>query len=239
MREKGFIPLIGLVLLLMLSGTAIAGYVYFNKSNPPVETVTSLKNSTSPTQATDTAKLEAPVAPVPSDSCSGGCQALMDAKIAQLKKELLAVISKSPTPGSSVILPNPTSPPSQNQTTSQPKEIYLYFGVNGSTQSMSWTDIAGTQINFNPSNYPGAKGFYFQANLQSDAPDRTVYARIYDATHTVGVQGSDIEYTGLTSTLKESSSLTFLSGSISLKTQIKSLVGNLATVSNPRIKIVY
>lgn len=168
----------------------------------------------------------------PSTSCLADCQAAIEAKIAQLKEQLLKTL-QTPTPKPQ------TKPTAQQQTQTQPKEIYINFGNGGTTTATSWTDISGTDMNFDAVNYGGAKAFYFQGNLKSDATDRQTYARIYDVTHSVGVQGAEMNYAGLVSKLTESGSLTFLSGRLTLRVQIHSLNGNLATIENPKIRIVY
>lgn len=159
----------------------------------------------------------------------------VDTKIAELRQELLRVIDQNKSTNSasnnSASTQTPTSNPSQVN--------YVYFGVNGSTSSTSWADLPGSDIKFNTTNYPGAKAFYFQASLQSDAPDRTAYARVYDVGNAAGVVGSDIKYAGsLTATFKESSNLTFGSGDLTLRVQLHSDL-NMTTIYNPRIKIVY
>lgn len=179
---------------------------------------------------------EVKVAPVPiattSAESSTDFQALIDTKIGQLREELLKTL-QTPTPKPAVkTAPPPQAPPG-------PKELYINFGNSGSTTATSWTDVSGTDITFDAANYPGVKAFYFQANLKSDAPDRQTFSRIYDATHSVGVQGSEMNYAGLTSKLTESGSLTFLSGRLTLRVQIHSLNGNLATNESPRIRVVY
>lgn len=168
-----------------------------------------------------------------SASCLADCQAIIDTKLAQAKNDLLKTF-QSPTPQ-----PKTTT---QTTTTSQPqpKEIYISLGGGGSTTSTDWTDVSGSNIDLDFSRYPGAKGFYFQANLKSDAPDRTSFARLYDVNNKVGIQGSEINYTGLTSKLIESGPLTFhFTGKLTLIIQIHSLNGNLATVESPRIRVAY
>jgi hypothetical protein len=85
---------------------------------------------------------------------------------------------------------------------------------------------------------PGAKGVYFQANLSSDAPDRTAYARLSDAASGNGIANSDFNYTGLTPTLKESGPLSLPAGKVTLRVQLHAVL-NQAIIQNPRLKIVY
>ena len=166
-------------------------------------------------------------------SGSTDIQVLIDTKIAQLKEELLETIRGS--------TPKTQTTSQQTQTsTSQPKEIFITLGAGGSTTATAWTDISGTTIDLDRGRYPGATSFYFQANLKSDASDRTTYARLYDVNNKVGIQGSEISYAGLTSKVIESGQLTFhFGGKLTLVVQIHSLNGNLATVDSPKIRVAY
>jgi cytoskeletal protein RodZ len=183
-----------------------------------------------PKDAPQSQPQEVPATSSATTSCDQGCQDLIDGKLAKLKQELEAEIKQSKS--------TTTTPGVSSQTTSTPSESYIYFGVNGSTQSTGWSDLPGSDVKFNSTNYPGAKSFYFQASLQSDAPDRTTYARIYDLTHSTGVSGSDISFTGLTATFVQSSALNLSNGDLQLRVQIHGVINN-ATIYNPRIKIVY
>jgi hypothetical protein len=118
-------------------------------------------------------------------------------------------------------------------------EQIIPISATGSTILTDWTIVPGSEINFNKKSYAGAKKIYFQANLSSDASDRSVYARLYDETHDIGVQGSDISTKSVTFELQQSGTINPYSGDLSLKVQIKSLNGNTATLTNPRIRVVY
>lgn len=118
-------------------------------------------------------------------------------------------------------------------------EQVIPISATGSTNSSDWTVLPGSEITFNKASYAGAKKMYFQASLSSDASDRTVYARLYDATHEIGIQGSDISAKSSTLLFVQSGNINPFSGDLSLKVQIKSLNGNLVTITNPRIRVVY
>lgn len=118
-------------------------------------------------------------------------------------------------------------------------EQLVEISASGTSAETEWTVVPGSEITFNKANYSGAKKMYFQASLSSDASDRTVYARLYDKTHGIGVQGSDISTESVTSVLVQSNPLNFFSGNLSLQVQIKSLNGNVASILNPRVRIVY
>lgn len=213
-----------------------AGKITQTISQQPRDTaqVTSSKDDLSP-------ELIAPTVSTVSADCSTACLTQLDKRIdtkinllrQEINKQIVAAI-----PSSSVVqLPSTKS--TSTTSTQSIKELIVNFGGDGSTTSTSWTDMSTTDINFNPANYPGAIGFYFQANLRADAPDKTTYARVYDATHFVGVIGSDISSLGMTSNLVESGKLTFLSGPLRLRVQIHSLNGNSAFLDSARIRITF
>lgn len=253
MQEKGFAHLILIVIVLAVIAVAAGSYFIFNPFKPTSQTQTTPQSQSTPiAQESPPSTLLTPLSyPTPSakvatksavsTDCNAACQAYIDNKVAALKGDLISLIksevqkNQQPVGGLSLTSSTPTTTTS----TTQPKITYLYFGVNGSTTSNSWTTVAGSQIKFDPANYPGATAFYFEATLLSDANDRTTYARIYDTTHNGAVQGSEMNYTGTTATLKEAGPLVLPPKAAEVVVQIHNLNVNTASVYNPRIKIVY
>ncbi len=126
-----------------------------------------------------------------------------------------------------------------NSAKSTSKELTVSISASGTTVKTDWVTVSGSEITFNKANYPGAKKFYFQANLSSDAADRTSYARLYDITHSIAVQGGDVSSSSITLKQVQSGELNPFSGDLTLGIQIKGLNGNLVTISNPRIVVKY
>lgn len=238
-NQSGFLAvgilLLGLAAIIIGNLLLLDMKILFNKTkdNPQVTTASSGNGTTevAPSSAIETSTSTSSGVTVYPDGCLAECQLYIEERIASLRTELLQKINATPAQTVEKIVTQSTSP--------QIKELYVGFGVGGSSQSIPWVDVAGTDITFDTSNYPGAKEYYFLANLKSDAPDRASYARIYDATSSVGVIGSDITVTSLSSTLVQSGKLTISSGVRKLRVQIHSLNGNFATVESPRIKVVY
>lgn len=166
--------------------------------------------------------------------CDIGCQTYVTAQIAAAKASILSDISSSSTKSIAALSsPNPAA-------ASAPVNYYLGFGSDGASQSKDWVSVNGTQINFNSANYPGAKAFYFQANLRSDAPDRGAWARVINTSTGGGIPGSDITMGGsLTSVFKESAAMSLPSGTALLQIQIHSLNGNFAYVEGAKLRIAY
>lgn len=119
------------------------------------------------------------------------------------------------------------------------KELIIPISTSGSTTASDWDSLAGSEISFNKANYPGVKKIYFQANLGTSAGDRKAFARLFDVTHGIGVQGSDISSTATTPMQIKSDALNFFSGDLVVRIQLKSLNGNEVTISNGRIILTY
>ncbi len=126
-----------------------------------------------------------------------------------------------------------------NKTNSASREQVVPISSSGSTNSTSWYTIPGSEISFNKANYKGYKRIYFQANLSSDASDRSAYARLYDSIHGIGIQGSDISTISTTLKQLQSGEINPYSGDLTVSVQIRSLNGNTVTLTNPRISVNY
>lgn len=137
-------------------------------------------------------------------------------------------------PAACVSLINKSTPKSSQ------KESSVSIQTSGSTQNyLDWYTIPGSEITFNKANYPEAKSFYFQTNLSTDSSDRYAYARLYDATHGIGITGSDVNSLSTTLTQVQSGQLNPFSGNLTVRVQIKGFNGNLVTIGNSRIIIQY
>lgn len=251
--NKGFVQISSTWIFSILLGLIFINLMFLNfkvlnqkgvASEKISQTINRPSDSTSQlisSKDNSTSELITPNIATVSADCSAACivqlDKRIDTKINQLRQDLSKQIAAA-LPSSSVV--QLQSGKSSSTTSPQSiKELHVSFGGDGSTTSTSWTDMSTTDINFNPANYPGATGFYFQANLRADAPDKITYARIYDATHFVGVIGSDTSSLGMSSNLVESGKLTFLSGSMRLRVQIHSLNGNSAFLDSARIRITF
>src|SRR4051812_46315814 len=124
--------LIAAVVVGVLTGTA---FYYSKQSKNPVPSLPFLPKASPSSQSNS------------SDNCGPQCQAQIDLKINGLKTELIQLIKNngSSSPASSIATPVPST----TAATNTPKEAYVYFGVNGSLNVNDWTDVAGTQVNFN------------------------------------------------------------------------------------------
>jgi len=176
--------------------------------------------------------LSAQVTPTPlviplSGSCPTDCQDFIDQKVS----EAMATISGQETIKETKII-------EKIPTISQPQVIYIPLGGGGSTTSKEWTDVGNAEVYFDIGDYPNIDRVYFEGFIKVQHGNGRAFARLYDVTHSIGVQGSDI-YTGSESySLVESGSLNFWQGKNLYRIQIKSLNGYEASVDSGRIKIL-
>ncbi len=119
------------------------------------------------------------------------------------------------------------------------KEIVIPISTSGNTVASDWENLTGSEITFNKANYPGVKKIYFQANLSTSDVDRKSSARLFDVTHGIGVQGSEITSTAVTPMQIKSGPINFFSGDLVVRIQLKSLNGNSVTISNGRMILTY
>lgn len=166
------------------------------------------------------------------DQCGSECQKYIDSKVDN-------AISKIPTISNFT----PTSSPIsiQEQTVIRPKVrniSYLPIPTSGSTASNDWTSLSGTDFYFDTSDYPGLVEIYFEANIRLFNGNGIVFARLYDETHGVGVQGSEIQSKLQKDTAVVSGKVIFYQGKNLIKVQAKSLTADTAMFTSGRLKII-
>jgi len=120
------------------------------------------------------------------------------------------------------------------------KTAYIPLSGPITTTSTDWVDAAGTDVyidlasDYGKSTYVSWEGFLSIANGNGQA-----LARLYDATHGIAVNGSEISTTSGTSTQLTSGSLSLWAGRNLYRVQLKSLNSFVATFASGRIKINY
>ncbi|SRR5258708_19170595 len=157
---------------------------------------------------------------------------------------------------SQISTPNPTASPSLTFTliptirptpspTPTPKIVQVnqvtYLPLtSGSTQSTDWVNVPGSQFTLNIGDY-GSKAYtVWDANLRVDNANGQTFARLFDTTHSIAVNGSEISVTNVSdSTDVISGALSFWQGNNTYIVQLKSLNSSTAFMDSGRIKINY
>ncbi len=142
-------------------------------------------------------------------------------------------IESGPTPTPKVVVVYSSPAAKANQITYVPIS-------GGSTQNTDWAEVAGTAFSLSIGDY-GAKAYStWDANLRVNNANGTTYARIFDKTHGIAVNGSEISITNTSVSADViSGQLSFWQGNNSYVIQLKSLNGSTAFMDSGRIKINY
>lgn len=154
------------------------------------------------------------------DQCGTDCQKYIDSKI---------VI---PTPTTLTKTVYQTAPKTKTRSV-----VYIPIPGSGFTTNNVWTDLSGTDFYFNKNDYPGLISVAFEANLRLFNGNGIAYVQIFDVTHGVGVQGSDVSTSSQISTAVISGSVSFWSGKNLYRIQAKSLTADTAMFDGGRLKI--
>lgn len=122
---------------------------------------------------------------------------------------------------------------------SQANVSYVPLVTDGSTSSLTWTDVVPSEFYFDIKGYPGAKEVRFLAYLLSDQGAAYGYARLYDATN-----GREVDYSNLTTNsagfiLVESSGIKIWQGNNRYTVQLRSLNGRPVQIKDAKLKIIF
>jgi len=162
------------------------------------------------------------------DTCGPVCQETIDQKVA----EAIATLSGEETVRETTVVQQTT------ETVSQPTVIYIPLGGGGSTTSLDWADVGNAEVYLDISDYPNLDRAYFEGFVRVKHGNGRAFARLYDVTHTIGVQGGEIYADNEDFTLVESGSLSFWQGKNLYRVQVKSLNGYEAFYDSGRIKLI-
>lgn len=168
--------------------------------------------------------------------CDLQCQAYIDEKIKNYDLRIKSLETKEG------ITPAPTLRPSnQSKSTSKTKVRtvqYVTIPGSGSSSSNSWVSLSGTDFYFDPADYSGLVEVYFEANMKLFNGNGMAYVRLFDATHGIGVQGSEVSTNSQIETVVVSGRVTFWAGRNLIRVQAKSLTADTAIYSYGRLRVV-
>jgi hypothetical protein len=161
-----------------------------------------------------------------------GCDAACQKEIADQVARAVATLSASPKV--TVINPLPVS-------TSKPQDTYIQISSSGSTQNTDWTDVTGSDFSFDViKDFGKGVKFAWEGFLRVANANGTAYARIYDVTHKIGVDGSQISVVNQGDfTRVSSTNMNFWAGRNVYRVQIKSLNTFNIDYTGGKIRVSY
>lgn len=159
--------------------------------------------------------------------CDADCQKVIADEIARA----VATISASTK---TTIISNATG-------IANPQTAYIPLDGTFSTTNTDWTDASGIEVSFDLSKdyAPGAK-VAWEASLRVANANGTAYARLFDVTHGIAVDGSEISVTNNANYQRVSSgNLSLWAGRNVYRVQIKSLNSFNVDYTAGKIRISY
>ncbi|QQG47379.1 MAG: hypothetical protein HY044_04620 [Candidatus Woesebacteria bacterium] len=125
----------------------------------------------------------------------------------------------------------------------QPKSlqtVYIPLGGSSNTQSQNWVSLNNNQVYIDFYSDYGASAYAtWDVFMKVDQGNGAAYARIFDLTNGVAVDGSELTTTSADTTQVSSGQIKLRSGRNLYAVQIKSLNGYTAFIDSARIKITY
>ncbi len=161
------------------------------------------------------------------DSCGTTCKS----EIQRAVSEAMATLSGKPQTTTKITTPVPTGK----------KTSYISLSGPITTTSTAWVDASGVEVYVDLTNdYSKDATVSWEATLSVANSNGQAFARLFDVTHGIAVNGSEISLTNnATPTLVSSGNLSFWSGKNLYRVQLKSLNSFVVTFASGRIKIVY
>jgi hypothetical protein len=170
------------------------------------------------------------------DVCGTDCQNQIDLKLKAYDKRIENLEE------SQGITPAPTAKPVYLQKPASRTKIrsvqYVTIPGTGSTMANIWQDISGTDFYFDPGDYPGLAEIYFEASMKLYNGNGMANIRLFDVTHGIGVQGSEVSTNSQIEAISVSGRVSFWAGRNLIRVQAKSLTADTTIYSYGRLKVV-
>lgn len=163
----------------------------------------------------------------PIDECGENCQKTIDEEVARA----IATISAS----------NKVTNLPSNQSSLKGETTYIPLSGSFTTTSTDWYDLKGVEAYIDKdAEYGKGATVSWEGSLKVAHGNGQAFARLYDATHGIGVSGSEISTTNnVDSKLVTSGNLNLWAGRNLYRVQIKSLNSFEVTYDGGRVKIAY
>ncbi len=161
------------------------------------------------------------------------------------KKELMAILEASAAAtdkkiaslnqtGTAFVNPPQLVPPSNLVGM---KTLYIPIGTGGSSTSGSYESIGSQEAVINSGDYPGYKDMVLEVNMRIYQGNGTAYARLFNKTDGLAINGTDVSTGSQNFGLHSSSTFTLPGGSKTYTVQLKSNSSYSADLQSVRIRV--
>lgn len=168
----------------------------------------------------------------------GGCDEDCQKEIADQVARAIATLSASQKSNAITTTTKTVTVPSA---TTKPQDSYIQISGSGSTKNTIWTDVVGTDFSFDVTrDFGSGANFAWEGFLKIADGNGTAFARIYDVTHGIGVNGSEISVVNKADYARaNSTNMGFWAGRNTYRVQIKSLNTLNVDYMGGKIRISY
>lgn len=170
------------------------------------------------------------------DNCDQKCQENINSKLKEISEQLeilkTSLSSSTPIPTEKPIIKTIVKPKNKVKTTT-----YVNISGLGSTLSNNWVDLPSTEFYFDTRDFPGLVNVYFEANMKLFNGNGLAFIRLFDSTHGVGLQGSEVQTNSQSDTIVTSGQVSFYAGKNLIKVQAKSLTADTTIFNSGRLRI--
>jgi hypothetical protein len=162
------------------------------------------------------------------DTCGSECQKYINERVAAAVG--VPTVGLTPTKTEAKVVSSPRS---------KVKNVsYLPIPGSGSTLKNDWTTISGTDFYMSKGDYQGLTGVYFEANIKLVNGNGLAYVRLYDVTHFIAVNASELSTSSQTSTVLTTGAISLWEGYNHYVVQAKSLTADTSVYESGRLKII-
>lgn len=166
-------------------------------------------------------------------SCSTECSRIVDEKLANF------MIAQQSTDTDDRVEDEVKIQPTQAISQEKKRSVsYVPIPGSGNTLNNDWVTLQGTDFYLSKSDYAGLQEVYFEANMYLKNGNGKAYLRIFDVTHGVGADGSQIETSSQDSTFVSSGKVNLWDGYNHYVVQARSLTADTTYFESGRLKII-
>ncbi len=205
---------------------AIVGYLIYKITNEGYDFFK--VNNNKPSVVNETSPSQKMTAGNEDFECSTECRTFIGKIIRDELSEATASMQINPTQH----IVKPTAKPLQKSVS------YLPVPGSGGTLSTNWQNVQGSDFYLTKGDYPGFSECYLEVNIKLTNGNGRAYVRLYDITHSIAVNGSEVSSSSQTSSFVSSGNLSIWEGYNHYVVQIKSLTADTAVFESGRLKII-
>jgi len=163
----------------------------------------------------------------------------LKARIIALENKKVMVATPAATPAITPVVVEKTTTIVKTAPKTKIKSTqYVTIPGTGTTTGLDWTNLAGTEFYFDIADYPGLLEVYFEAGVNLFNGNGKAYARLFDATNGIGVQGSNMETSSQANNVISSGKVSFWRGRNLIRVQAKTLTSDTTVYSWGRLRII-